>query len=205
MTDGRILVVHAGRYGSTAGVADAIAGELRRCGATVDLSPASEGSSLDPYETVIIGSAVYWGRPLPEAVRFIGENRKALADRCVAYFLLCLELTRDGQDADRRIPVSIDPRFGGPPRDPARLSCWERTHLVSTILDPLLEAAPEMQPVSIGILRGRLDYRRLRFAHFVVMKPIWWLFRRAPEGDFRNWAAIRPWASGLCPSQLPGE
>jgi menaquinone-dependent protoporphyrinogen oxidase len=204
MAEMRVLVVHAGRYGSTAEVADAIAHELRRCGATVDVAPASEGLPLDPYEAVVVGSAIYWERWLPEAARFVEQNRTALADKRVAYFLLCLELTRGGEDTGGRVPVTIDPRLGRPPRDPDRLSFWERTHLVSTILGPLLDMAPEVQPVDVGIFRGRLDYRRLRFAHFVLMKLTWWLFKRAPEGDFRNWEAIRSWASSLCPSLLPG-
>mgnify|MGYP001814883111 CR=1 FL=1 len=205
MAEKRVLVVHAGRYGSTAEVAEAIAAELGLCGARVDLSPASDEVSLDPYEAVVVGSAIYWERPLPEATGFIERNRTVLASKRVAYFLLCLELTRSGEDADRRIEVTLDPRLGHPPRDPAKLSYWERTHLVSTILAPLLDAAPEIQPVGVGIFRGRLDYRRLRFAHFVVLKLTWWLFRRAPEGDHRNWAAIRAWASSLCPSLLPQD
>ena len=165
----------------------------------VDLSPVGEEPSLEPYEAVVVGSAIYWERPLAEVTRFVERNRTALGAKRVAYFLMCLELTRSGEDAGGRVPVTIDPRLGHPPRDPARLSYWERTHLVSTILAPLLDAAPEVRPVSVGIFRGRLDYRRLRFAHFVVPKLTWWLFRRAPEGDHRNWEAIRSWASSLRP------
>jgi hypothetical protein len=56
-----------------------------------------------------------------------------------------------------------------------------------------------------GVFRGRVDYRRLRFVHFVLMKSTWLLFRRAPEGDFRNWEAIRSWAASLCPMLFAEE
>lgn len=49
MQDSRVLVVHAGRYGSTAEVAEVVAEELRRCGVSVDASPATEGLPLDAY------------------------------------------------------------------------------------------------------------------------------------------------------------
>lgn len=52
MQDMRVLVVHAGRYGSTAEVAEVVAEELRRCGATVDASPATEGLPLDAYDAI---------------------------------------------------------------------------------------------------------------------------------------------------------
>jgi len=200
--DKRVLVVHAGRYGSTADVAEVVAEELRRCGATVDSSPATEGIPLDAYDAIIVGSAIYWERWLPEAARFVEQNREALARKRVAYFLLCMELTRVGAGPGLGIPVTIDPRLGRPPRVEGKLSYWERTHLLSAILRPLLDAAPEVHPVSIAVFRGRIDYRRLRFVHFVLMKSTWLLFRRAPEGDFRNWEAIRSWASSLCPMLL---
>jgi len=200
--DKRVLVVHAGRYGSTADVAEVVAEELRRCGATVDSSPATEGTRLDAYDAIVVGSAIYWERWLPEAARFVKQNREALARKHVAYLLMCMELTRVEAGPGLGIPVTIDPRLGRPPRVEGKLSYWERTHLLSAILRPLLDAAPEVHPISVGVFRGRIDYRRLRFVHFVLMKSTWLLFRRAPEGDFRNWEAIRSWASSLCPMLL---
>jgi menaquinone-dependent protoporphyrinogen oxidase len=202
--DKRILVVHAGRYGSTAEVAEVVAEELRRCGATVDASPAGEDNRIDAYDAIVIGSAIYWERLLPEAARFVEQNRGSLGRKRVASFLLCMELTRVTDGPDLGVPVTIDPRLGRPPRVQGKLSYWERTHLLSAILGPVLDAAPEVHPVSVGVFRGRVDYRRLRFVHFVLMKSTWLLFRRAPEGDFRNWEAIRSWARSLCPL-LPAE
>ena len=60
-------MVHAGRYGSTAEVAEVVAEELRRCGATVDASPATEDIRLDAYDAIVVGSAIYWEHLLPEA------------------------------------------------------------------------------------------------------------------------------------------
>jgi menaquinone-dependent protoporphyrinogen oxidase len=205
MQDARVLVAHAGRYGSTAEVAEVVAEELRRCGATVDVSPATEGLRLDAYDAIVVGSAIYWEHVLPEAARFIEQHREALGHKRVACFLLCMELTRVTDGPGLGVPVTIDPRLGAPPRVPGKLSYWERTHLLAAILGPVLDAAPEVHPVSVGVFRGRIDYRKLRFVHFVLMKSTWLLFRRAPAGDFRNWEAIRSWASSLCPMLVPEE
>ena len=110
--DERVLVVHAGRYGSTAEVAEVVAEELRRCGATVDASPATEGIRLEAYDAIVVGSAIYWEHLLPEAARFIEQNREALGRKRVACFVLCMELTRVTEGPGLGVPVTIDPLLG---------------------------------------------------------------------------------------------
>lgn len=43
-------------------------------------------------------------------------------------------------------------------------------------------------PVSEGMFMGRLDYSRLNFFQRTICKMM-----KAPEGDFRDWDAIRNW------------
>jgi menaquinone-dependent protoporphyrinogen oxidase len=79
MPDTRVLVVHAGRYGSTAEVAQVVAEELRRCGALVDASPATEGLPLDAYDAIVVGSAIYWEHVLPETARSLSRTARSSA------------------------------------------------------------------------------------------------------------------------------
>ena len=82
----RILVAYATGAGSTAGVAEAIADEIRgtvpateqsmRPDATppeipVDVRDVSSVDDLRPYSAVVIGSSIRLGRWLPEAVAFL--------------------------------------------------------------------------------------------------------------------------------------
>jgi menaquinone-dependent protoporphyrinogen oxidase len=60
-------------------------------------------------------------------------------------------------------------------------------------LDPVLKAVPHVQPVKVGTFAGALNYSNLSSPIKVIMK-----FKGAPEGDFRDWTAIRTWAEGLC-------
>jgi len=49
----------------------------------------------------------------------------------------------------------------------------------------------------MGIFSEKLD-----FISWLVMKFIWLIYKRVPQGDFRNWEAIRSWASSLSPALL---
>jgi menaquinone-dependent protoporphyrinogen oxidase len=54
-----------------------------------------------------------------------------------------------------------------------------------------------LRPVSEGMFAGALDYAKLPPAMRDLLKA-----RRMPEGDFRDWNAIRDWAESLRPNLL---
>ena len=57
-----ILVAYASKRGSTGEIADAIADVLRQSGLEVDCKSAGEVGSLDSYDGIVLGSAVYMKR-----------------------------------------------------------------------------------------------------------------------------------------------
>lgn len=73
-----VLVAYASKRGSTAEIAETVAATLRREGLKVCLEPAGEVRSLDPYDAVVIGSAVYMKRWRGDARHFLKKHRKAL-------------------------------------------------------------------------------------------------------------------------------
>jgi len=200
--DKRILIASVGRYGSTAEVAEAIGQELGRCGAVVETCPARDVTDISSHDAVIVGSAIYFGKWLPEAVKFVETHKETLSRIPVAYFLTCLELTKVPEEKGRDASIYLDPLLGNPPRVEGKLSMWEKAHLLSGFMDSVLEKAPQVKPVSIAVFRGKLDYSKLSFTHWLVMKLIWLFYKRAPEGDFRNSEAIHSWATTLCPVLL---
>jgi menaquinone-dependent protoporphyrinogen oxidase len=62
---------------------------------------------------------------------------------------------------------------------------------VLAYLDPVLKAIPEIKPVGIGTFAGALDYSNLSWLNKKILKS-----KGTPEGDFRDWNAIRAWAEG---------
>jgi menaquinone-dependent protoporphyrinogen oxidase len=164
-TGKKVLVAYASQYGSTGGVADAIGKELCNRGAAVDVCMLKNVGDLNEYRGVVVGTAIYRGKWLTEAVDFVERNRGVLRQVPVAYFLVCMTM-REPVEENRRKALAY--------------------------LDPVLKAVPQVQPVQVGAFAGALNYSNLSSPIKVIMK-----LKGAPEGDFRDWTAIRTWADGL--------
>jgi len=65
----------------------------------------------------------------------------------------------------------------------------EKRAEVLSYMDPILKAVPEIKPVGIGTFAGAMDYNNLSWINKKIMKS-----KGSPEGDFRDWNAIRAWA-----------
>lgn len=76
-----VLVAYASKRGSTAEIAETVAATLRREGLKVCLEPAGEVRSLEGYDAVVLGSAVYMKRWRGDARHFLKKHRKALRQK----------------------------------------------------------------------------------------------------------------------------
>jgi menaquinone-dependent protoporphyrinogen oxidase len=63
-------------------------------------------------------------------------------------------------------------------------------------LDAMLEAAPGIEVVSKGLFGGAVKYDTLALPFRLILK---W-FIKEPEGDHRDWNAIRAWAAEIYPA-----
>jgi menaquinone-dependent protoporphyrinogen oxidase len=86
MSGTRVLVACASKMGSTAGIADEVAGRLRSAGLDVDRERVEDVRSVAPYGAVVLGSAVYMDRWRPEALTFLRRFQSELAARHVWLF-----------------------------------------------------------------------------------------------------------------------
>ena len=82
----KILVAYATRAGSTAEIARVIGETLAAGGAAVDVLPIRSVTDLTGYQAVVLGSAVRYSSLLPEAVKFVEQNKAALEQRPLAIF-----------------------------------------------------------------------------------------------------------------------
>lgn len=196
----KILVAYSTKCESSGDVAEAIGKALREGGAMVDVYPVRDVTEMSPYGSVIVGGPILYGMWHSQAVNFLKRRQEALSRIPVAYFITCLELTKVSEERERDVAIYLDPSLGRPPRVKGKLSFFEKTHLLSGFLDPVLKKVPQVKPFSVGVFRGKLDYSELDFISSLVMKFIWLIYKRAPEGDFRNWEAIQSWAASLWPA-----
>lgn len=82
----RVLVTAASKHGATAEIARLIAGRLADAGLDVTLLPPDQVEKVDGFDAVVIGSAVYVGRWMDDAKRFINRFGPDLASRPVWLF-----------------------------------------------------------------------------------------------------------------------
>ncbi len=169
----KILVAYASRADSTAGIAEAIGRTLAENGLQVDVLSMQEitnqHKNLAPYRAVVAGSAIQGGKWLPEAMVFMHTYQAELEQKPFAAFLVCMTLAMRKGDYRKN---------------------------VATWLAPVRSL---VRPVSEGLFTGALDISkipsigdRIKFRISVIL-GVW------PEGDQRDWEAIRTWAISLPP------
>ncbi|MBA3455185.1 MAG: hypothetical protein H0T42_18995 [Deltaproteobacteria bacterium] len=84
----RVLVVYTSRDAQTKAIALALADHLSRDGLTAELADADAGAVPPPadYETVVIGSALRFGRQARSVIEYIGHHGDALAAMPAFFF-----------------------------------------------------------------------------------------------------------------------
>ena len=146
-----------------------IAEVLRTDDVVVDVARAREAGDPADYTAVVVGSSVHAGRLPREVRRFVARNAATLAAMPVAYFAVCYTMIEDTPENRRR---------------------------AMAYLDPLAHAAPDVDPVDVGLFAGAVLTDSEEFGKlFPLLKfP---LRAMAEQGDQRDWEMIRAWAEGL--------
>ena len=139
----RVLVAYASKYGSTGGVADAIGKEFCSKEMATNVALIRNAGNLSSYQGVVIGSAIYMGKWLSEATDFVKENREILRQVPVAYFLVCMTLSRPTEE-NRAKALSY--------------------------MDLILKAVPEIKPVGIGAFAGAMNYDNPSWINKKILK-----------------------------------
>jgi len=81
-----VLVAYASKHGSTAEIAERIAGQLRQQGKQAEARPLEDVKEPGSYQALVIGSALYYGSWMKEATEWVQRNQAVLAGRPVWLF-----------------------------------------------------------------------------------------------------------------------
>ena len=160
----RVLVSAASTHGSTSDIAQVIAQVLTERGLTVTVLGPEEVQSIEEYDAVIIGSAVYLAHWLAPAIDLVNRCLDQLSSRPVWLF------------------------SSGPVGSP-----------ISTAAQEMAKDPVEMAGLRIATrardhqnFAGKLDRKALSHAQRASL-----LIFHGLDGDFRDWAEIRQWASSI--------
>lgn len=176
-----VLVAHASRHGTTAGIAERVATGLREAGLPTDCRCVDEVRDVAAYDAFVIGGAAYLFHWLKPATAFVRRHRAVLAEHPVWLFS-CGPLGTDLVDEEGRDVLEVtrpkewaelEPMVG-PRGDRVFFGAWD----------------PEAPPVG---MTERL--MRLMPAARGAM----------PAGDFRDWEAIDGWAAEVARELTSGR
>jgi menaquinone-dependent protoporphyrinogen oxidase len=81
-----VLVAYASKHGSTQGVAERIAEQLRLLGRDAEVRSVDEVPEPGSYDAFVIGSAIYYGSWLKDATEWVHFNQAILARHPVWLF-----------------------------------------------------------------------------------------------------------------------
>lgn len=126
----KILVTYASKLGSTSEIAHEI-GKVLRNQHTVDIFPVKSVRTLEPYQAVVVGSAIRVESWLAEAIEFVGEHQAELQSLPTAFFSVCMIMHEDNMTTRAK---------------------------VREYMTPVLQL---VTPDEIGYFAGKLDYNRL--------------------------------------------
>ncbi len=191
----KVLVAYSTNSGSTTEVAEAVAAELTDAGHTVETLPMKDVTSVDGFDTVVLGAPMILGWHNP-ARQFVRKHRSALAARKTAYFACAMRLTRASRETLPPVALTLDENLVADEVKPGSLNIKERFTTIGYYLKSMLPAGADAKPVSVAFFNGKMEMFRLKWwqAAFVMIVV------QATPGDYRDWDAIRAWGKSL--SQL---
>lgn len=180
----RIQVVYASRHGGTSGIADRIAEVLRAAGHEVMVADAARRPDADAdFDGHVVGSAIYMGSWLKEALEFLERHLEVLSTRPVWLF------SSGPLPGSSKSPESADPLEValGPKEGPGSGGHRRITGIAETI-------GARDHKVFLGAYDPDDPPRSLPERIVRLMPGSW---KVLPAGDFRDWDAIEAWARDI--------
>lgn len=88
----KVLLVYASVHGSTAEIAQRIAGELRARNVEVDVFSVLDVQGIDGYDAYIFGTPIHGGNWLPEIATLLRKSARRLAGKPVYLWVSCIRV-----------------------------------------------------------------------------------------------------------------
>ena len=176
----RVLVVYGSRHGGTRGIAERIGEVVRAEGHEAVVEAADQAHDISAADAFVVGSGVYMGSWLSDALDFMRHNQEALAAR-PTWLFSSGPLPGSSKSADDVDPVTL---ALGPVDGPGSGGRKKVEELIAVI-------NPRDHRVFLGAFDPK-DPPKALSERFVRLMPA--ARKVLPTGDFRDWDAIEAWA-----------
>ena len=168
-----ILVAYASKHGSTKGIAERIAKRLTAAGLAAEALPVESVRSVEGYDAVVLGSALYMFHWLKDATAFASQNRRALSAR----------------------PVWL---FSSGPFGPEPLDKKGNKKLEVSGPRELDQLRAMLNPRDHRVFWGAWSRSNKPIGFWERMVNVMPAGRASmPDADFRDWPNIETWADGI--------
>ena len=163
----RILIVYSTTDGHTLRICERLRGSLEPQGHQVTLVPVAEAedAELEPYDKIVVGASIRYGKHRPAVVDFIERNAGLLNRKASAFF-----------------SVSVV----------ARKSAKNQPHTNPDVRKLLRRM--DWHPREVGVFAGRIDYPRYGFLDRLVIRFIMWITRGPTDPkavvEFTDWRQV---------------
>jgi len=162
-----ILILYSTTDGHTLKICRRLQQVLEQGAHRVTLKCVDDEPQLDiaPYDKVVVGARIRYGKHTPQVYRFASAHRAALDAKPNAFFTVNV--------------VARKPDKGSPDTNP-----YMRQFLARSAWRPKL----------LGVFAGRIDYPRYRFWDRQAIRLIMWLTDGPTDAratvEFTDWAAV---------------
>ena len=166
-----VIMVYSTTDGHTVTICNRIQEILEQQGHTVTSAELEPGADIDltPYERIVIGASIRYGKHKPEVAGFIESNIESLRAKPSAFFSV---------NAVARKPEKRDPDTNPYVRKFLQSISW--------------------QPPVIGVFGGKIDYPKYGFVDKTMIRFIMWMTKGptdpASTTEFTDWDAVEAFA-----------
>lgn len=165
----RVLVAYATKYGATEGIAKRIAAKLAEQGLSADARRVETVDDVGGYDAFVVGSAVYIGAWLKDAIQFVERNHSILSTH----------------------PVWI---FSSGPIGVGTTDAQGRDVRASAVRQEVVDLTERLAARDHHVFFGALDRSKLRIGdRLIAAMPVF----PGSEGDFRDWTEIDAWSKTI--------
>jgi menaquinone-dependent protoporphyrinogen oxidase len=177
----RTLLAYSTVDGHTLKICSRIRQSLERMGHTATLVEIREGASADPapFDRIVVGASIRYGKYRPAVYSFIEANRQALEQKPSAFFSVNVVARKRGKDTPESNPYIKAFR---------RKTTWT--------------------PGEVAVFAGKLDYPKYGFLDRQVIRFIMWLTSGPTDPatciEFTDWQAVEMFAQRVSSMGSPG-